>query len=131
MRLSHILSGASAPHGALARGAVAAAALLVVPVGGLQLVACAPGAGTQRSASGPVAEAPSSSGVIRTIDVEGNRTIAEETVLSLLTVAPGEGFDPVAIDASLRAMFASGLFSDVAFERRGDVLVVRVVEATG
>jgi hypothetical protein len=123
MRLIHILKGAPATRSTLTRAAVAAATVLLVPLGGLQLAACAPGAAsTQTAAASP--------GVIRAIDVEGNQAVSDETVLSHLTIEPGQSFDPVAIDVSLRALFASGLFSDIAFERRGDVLVVRVVETS-
>jgi len=66
--------------------------------------------------------------VIQAILVEGNQRIESSTVLSYLTVAPGYPFDPAEIDTSLKVLFATGLFADVAFERRGNLLVVRVVE---
>ena len=74
------------------------------------------------------AQLPNSGGVIQGILVEGNQRIENQTVLSYLTVAPGMPFDPVEIDTSLKVLFATGLFADVAFERRGNLLVVRVVE---
>lgn len=73
-------------------------------------------------------QAQESSGVIRAIFVEGNQRIESSTVLSYLVVAPGDSFDPARIDTSLKVLFATGLFADVAFERRGDILVVRVLE---
>ncbi len=66
--------------------------------------------------------------IIRTILVEGNQRIEAATVLSYLTVQPGSPFSPAQIDTSLKVLFATGLFADVAFERRGDILVVQVVE---
>lgn len=66
--------------------------------------------------------------VIQGILVEGNQRIETATLLSYLTVAQGHPFDPVEIDTSLKVLFATGLFADVAFERRGNLLVVRVVE---
>ncbi len=66
--------------------------------------------------------------VIRDIVVEGNQRVEKETVESYLRVRRGDPFDPVRLDDSLRSLFATGLFDDVAIERRGEVLVVRVVE---
>lgn len=66
--------------------------------------------------------------VVRAILVEGNRRIEPATVMSYLTIAPGDQFSAARIDTSLKVLFATGLFADVAFERRGDVLVVQVVE---
>jgi len=66
--------------------------------------------------------------VIQAILVEGNQRIESSTVLSYLTIAAGYSFDPAEIDTSLKVLFATGLFADVAFERRGNLLVVRVVE---
>ncbi|XKG57815.1 outer membrane protein assembly factor BamA [Caenispirillum salinarum] len=68
------------------------------------------------------------SGVIRQIVVEGNQRIEASTVESYLTVAPGDPFDPAALDQSLKNLFATGLFADVAMRRAGQALVVRVVE---
>ncbi len=47
---------------------------------------------------------------------------------SYLLVQPGDGFDADRIDKSLKALFATGLFSDVTLRREGDSLIVRVVE---
>ncbi len=65
---------------------------------------------------------------IREIVVEGNRRVEDATVLGYLAVRPGDPFDPDRLDRSLKTLFATGLFEDVRLERRGDVLVVRVVE---
>jgi outer membrane protein insertion porin family len=65
---------------------------------------------------------------IQGVLVEGNQRIEDQTVLSYLTVGRGQSFDPVEIDTSLKVLFATGLFADVVFERRGNLLVVRVVE---
>ena len=68
------------------------------------------------------------SGTIRTIVVEGNQRIEARTVESYLLLEPGDPFDGERIDLSLKTLFATGLFADVAIDRRGDNLVVRVVE---
>jgi outer membrane protein insertion porin family len=67
-------------------------------------------------------------GRIRRIVVEGNQRIEPSTVESYLAVRPGDPFDPQKLDDSLKSLFATGLFDDVALDRQGDVLVVRVVE---
>jgi len=67
-------------------------------------------------------------GTIRSIVVEGNRRIEARTVQSYLLLEPGDTFDPNRIDLSLKTLFATNLFADVSIDRRGDDLVVRVVE---
>ncbi|HEY2539435.1 MAG TPA: outer membrane protein assembly factor BamA, partial [Stellaceae bacterium] len=51
-----------------------------------------------------------------------------ETVRSYLQIQPGEPWDAEKLDASLKALFATGLFADVNLSREGNVLVVKVVE---
>jgi len=68
--------------------------------------------------------------IVSEILVEGNERIDLGTVLTYLPVRAKEPFDP-AIDSrrSLRALYETGLFSDVKLLRRGsDVLVVSVDE---
>lgn len=65
---------------------------------------------------------------IESIRVEGNERIEADTVRSYMTVHPGDPFDPRAIDASLKSLFATGLFADVVISREGQTLVVRVLE---
>jgi outer membrane protein insertion porin family len=67
-------------------------------------------------------------GVIADIRVEGTQRIEAGTVLSYLTVKPGDPFDSAQEDASLKALFQTGLFADVTFRRDGNVLVVLVAE---
>ncbi|HEX5764291.1 MAG TPA: outer membrane protein assembly factor BamA, partial [Woeseiaceae bacterium] len=66
--------------------------------------------------------------VISRILVEGNQRIEARTVLSYLLVRPGDAYDEERIGLSVRALFATGLFSDVQFELRGSDLIVRVIE---
>jgi outer membrane protein insertion porin family len=68
------------------------------------------------------------SGVIEEIRVEGNQRIEAATIRSYMTVAPGEPFDPAKLDQSLKNLFATGLFDDVAIRREGGDLVVTLVE---
>jgi outer membrane protein insertion porin family len=66
--------------------------------------------------------------VIQGIQVEGNQRIEAVTVRSYLAVGVGDQFDPAELDRSLKNLFATGLFDDVALRREGDQLVVSVVE---
>jgi outer membrane protein insertion porin family len=66
--------------------------------------------------------------VISEIRVSGVQRIDPETVRSYLSVRVGDPFDPDRLDRSLKTLFATGLFADVAFRAEGAVLVVNVVE---
>ena len=88
----------------------------------------APGIAETRAAA-PARPAASAGGnVIQEVRVEGTNRIEVESVLSYMLIKPGDPFDPARMDASLKALFATGLFSDVTLRREGDTLVVRVVE---
>ena len=65
---------------------------------------------------------------IQEIIVEGTQRIEPETVKSYLLIQEGDVFDAARIDRSLKSLFATGLFADVTLSRRGDVLLVNVVE---
>ncbi len=66
--------------------------------------------------------------VIGAVEITGNRSVGPETVRSKLLIAKGSPYDAAKVDQSLKALFATGLFSDVRIDRRGAVLVVTVVE---
>jgi outer membrane protein insertion porin family len=66
--------------------------------------------------------------IIRDIKVEGTQRIEVGTVISYLTVKPGDPFDPAQEDQSLKNLFATGLFADVTLRRDGSTLVVLVAE---
>jgi outer membrane protein insertion porin family len=65
---------------------------------------------------------------ISNVVVEGSQRVEDETVAAYLQLGPGDSFDAVKIDESIKALFESGLFSDVGITQRGSTLVVRVVE---
>jgi outer membrane protein insertion porin family len=67
-------------------------------------------------------------GLIEDITVEGNERVEPVTVETYLAVQRGDPFDPAQLDASLRNLFATGLFEDVRIQRSGNTLVVSVVE---
>jgi outer membrane protein insertion porin family len=66
--------------------------------------------------------------VIRDIKVEGNERIEPETVISYLTVAKGDTATQDKLDLSLKALYATGLFADVAIGMDGSTLRVKVAE---
>ncbi len=67
-------------------------------------------------------------GQIAAIDVAGNHRIDASTILSYMVVQPGGPFDPQAINQSLKILYATGLFKNVAITRDGNDLDVAVVE---
>ena len=83
----------------------------------------APGTGGVAAAQGA-----ETGGNIRSVIVEGNVRIEARTVQSYLLFEPGDAFDGDRIDLSLKTLFATGLFSDISIDRRGDDIVVRVAE---
>ena len=67
-------------------------------------------------------------GYVDDIQVEGNQRIEADTVRSYMSIAPGDPYDPGRVNQSLKALFATGLFADVAVRRQGGALIVSVVE---
>jgi outer membrane protein insertion porin family len=62
------------------------------------------------------------------IDVVGNQRVDAGTVRAYLAIQPGKSFSSEDEDASLKALFETGLFADVHLDVRGSALVVTVVE---
>ncbi|CAN1721803.1 Outer membrane protein assembly factor BamA [Hyphomicrobium sp. 1Nfss2.1] len=65
---------------------------------------------------------------IRAIGVSGNKRVEPETVRSYLQFSVGSAYDPAKVDGSIKALFATGLFSDVRIDRSGADIIVTVVE---
>lgn len=65
---------------------------------------------------------------IRNIRIEGNRRVEPETVRSYLQFSPGDTYRASKVDSSLKALFATGLFSDVRINLSRTTVIVRVVE---
>jgi outer membrane protein insertion porin family len=63
------------------------------------------------------------------ITVEGNRRVDADTVRSYFHAKPGERPDAAEIDAALKALYASGLFTDVRIRQQEGRVIVTVVEA--
>jgi outer membrane protein insertion porin family len=66
--------------------------------------------------------------VVAAVKVEGVQRIEPATVISYLTVKQGDTFDGESVNESLKALFATGYFSDISLFREGNDLVVSVVE---
>jgi len=79
-----------------------------------------------QSAAAPVK--PVVGAAIQSIQVRGTQRIEDATVLSYLSLQPGDRFDEQRIDLSLKTLFATGLFADVSIKQEGPNLVVTVVE---
>ena len=65
---------------------------------------------------------------IRDIKIEGNRRVEPETVRSYLQFNAGDVYSAEAVDGSLKALFATGLFKDVRIRREASAVIVVVVE---
>ncbi len=65
---------------------------------------------------------------VQDIRIEGAQRLEKETVISYLTLAKGDAATPDKIDSSLKALYATGLFADVAVSMQGSTLVVNIEE---
>jgi outer membrane protein insertion porin family len=82
------------------------------------------GAGCVTVASSGVAVAQTVSSIV----VEGSRRVEAETIRSYFKPGPGGRIGPEQEDEALKALVATGLFSDVRISHAGGRLVVTVVE---
>jgi outer membrane protein insertion porin family len=83
-------------------------------------------AGAMTAAIGPACARDAT--VISGISIEGNRRIEAASVQAHLKLAPGHAYDAARADASLKALYATGLFADVRIEQRGTSVIVTVKE---
>jgi outer membrane protein insertion porin family len=74
------------------------------------------------------APAEAQGATIRAINVSGNKRVEPETVRSYLQFSVGSPYDPAKVDGSIKALFGTGLFSDVRIDRSGADVIVTVVE---
>ena len=82
------------------------------------------GAGVVQLAAVTVAEAA----VVNRIEVRGNTRVDAETVRNYVDIRPGRNFGPADVDAAVKRLFATGMFSDVRISQSGSTLVVTVDE---
>ena len=78
----------------------------------------------------PSAAAPLSSGsfTVSDIRVDGLQRIGAGTVFTYLPIERGDSIDQTRIAEAIRALYKTGFFEDVRFDRQGDILVVHRVE---
>lgn len=65
---------------------------------------------------------------VQDIRIEGAQRLEPITVTSYLTFGKGDHATPEKMDASLKALFATGLFTDVSVFMEGSTLIVKVEE---
>lgn len=65
---------------------------------------------------------------LKGIRIEGNQRIESETIHSYLPIKVGEEFLPNQLDESLKALHATGYFTDVHVSNDNDTMVVKVEE---
>ena len=75
-----------------------------------------------------IGPAPVEAAVVSSIVVSGNTRVESETVKSYILIVPGRQFSNFDIDESLKALYGTGLFSDVSISQSGSRLNVVVVE---
>lgn len=80
------------------------------------------------AALSPAPAAAQTSGVLRSITVQGNQRIEADTVRSYVGLVPGTAYDQDTIDGAFKRLFATGLFADVVIRVRAGDVVVSVVE---
>ena len=66
--------------------------------------------------------------VVGSIQITGNNRVEQETIRSYLTFREGEALDPLELDKSLKALYATGLFADVVMRREGSGVQIAVKE---
>src|SRR5712671_6496114 len=74
------------------------------------------------------APVPAAGGTITAVQIQGSVRAEPETIRSYLQLKEGQPYDAAAADRSLKALFGTGLFSDVTIDMQGSTLVVKVTE---
>ncbi|HEV7960511.1 MAG TPA: outer membrane protein assembly factor BamA [Rhizomicrobium sp.] len=66
--------------------------------------------------------------VIQRITVAGTQRVEPGTVLTYVNIREGDNYDPATVDTALKALFGTGLFSDVKINFVNGTLAIQVVE---
>ncbi|MEM5500838.1 outer membrane protein assembly factor BamA [Ahrensia kielensis] len=66
--------------------------------------------------------------VVRSISVSGNQRVADATIADFVGYKSGKNFSGSEIDSAVKALFRTGLFSDVSVKTSGSTLVINVAE---
>ncbi|AZO08027.1 MULTISPECIES: outer membrane protein assembly factor BamA [unclassified Mesorhizobium] len=75
-----------------------------------------------------VATSAAEAAVISRVEVSGNQRVDADTIRNYITIKPGKPFSSSDIDDAVKALFGTGLFSDVQINQVGSTLVVKVSE---
>ncbi len=62
------------------------------------------------------------------IQIDGAERVDPQTIMSYLTVQPGDSYNQETLSDSAKALYGTGLFADVSIQPKNGVLVVSVVE---
>ncbi|HXR95078.1 MAG TPA: outer membrane protein assembly factor BamA [Rhizomicrobium sp.] len=66
--------------------------------------------------------------IIQRITVTGTQRVEPGTVLTYVNIREGDAYDPATVDTALKALFGTGLFSDVQINFNNGTLAIQVVE---
>lgn len=75
-----------------------------------------------------VAVSAAQAAVVNRVEVRGNQRVDADTVRNYINIKPGKTFSSTDIDDAVKALFGSGLFSDVRINQVGSTLVIQVSE---
>ena len=75
-----------------------------------------------------VATSAAEAAVVSRIEVSGNQRVDADTIRNYIQIKPGKAFSSSDIDDAVKALFGTGLFSDVQINQVGSSLVVKVSE---
>lgn len=75
-----------------------------------------------------VATSAAEAAVVSRVEVTGNQRVDADTIRNYIQIKPGKGFSSSDIDDAVKALFGTGLFSDVQINQVGSALVVKVSE---
>jgi outer membrane protein insertion porin family len=75
-----------------------------------------------------VATSAAEAAVVSRVEVSGNQRVDADTIRNYVTIKPGKPFSSADIDEAVKALFGTGLFSDVQINLVGSTLVIKVSE---
>ncbi|MER8782210.1 outer membrane protein assembly factor BamA [Mesorhizobium sp. M1006] len=75
-----------------------------------------------------VATSAAEAAVVSRVEVTGNQRVDADTIRNYVTIKPGKAFSSSDIDDAVKALFGTGLFSDVQINQVGSTLVIQVSE---
>lgn len=75
-----------------------------------------------------VATSAAEAAVVSRVEVSGNQRVDADTIRNYVTIKPGKAFSSSDVDDAVKALFGTGLFSDVQINHVGSTLVIKVSE---